>query len=363
MGQSLRFMTGWTKKRCRIRRSPAPFAYTTAVDCQLIDTDPTPDITAFMDGHPHGSLWQSAAWARYQRALGRTVRWAVGRTGSTVMAAALVIEVGAAKRTDWQVPRGPLFAADLPLPEQRAFLAFLRGQAKAARAIALYASPSIELTALSNEGFRPSGRHEQPEATVMLDLALSDEALLAQMKPKGRYNIGVAQRHEVWVEQSRNLPAYVRMARETAQRDGFRGASQKQLETFLDTLEGSFLLLAYPPASIAQTRPGPIAGLLGVLWKGTGIYYYGASSSEHRNLMAPYALQWEAMRLCRRLGAQRYDLLGIAPPDSGDHHPWAGVTDFKRKFGGAVITYPPEQRLVLRPVTHATLALKRRLVG
>ncbi len=353
-------MTGSTKKRCRIRRSPDAFAYTAAVDCQLIDTDAPPDIIAFVDAHPQGSLWQSHAWARYQRALGRSVRWAVGYDGARVVAAALVIEAGAAQRTDWQMPRGPLFAEDLRLPDQSTFLAFLRARAAAARAIALYASPSIDLPALAQEGFRPSGRHEQPEATVLLDLTLTDEALLAQMKPKGRYNIGVAQRHEVWVEQSRNLPAYVRMARETAERDGFRGPLQKQLELFLDALEGSFLLLAYPPSSVVQTRPGPIAGLLGVVWRGTGIYYYGASSNEHRNLMAPYALQWEAMRLCRRLGAQQYDLLGIAPPDAGEGHPWAGVTDFKRKFGGTVITYPPEQRFLLRPVTHAALALKRR---
>jgi lipid II:glycine glycyltransferase (peptidoglycan interpeptide bridge formation enzyme) len=101
---------------------------------------------------------------------------------------------------------------------------------------------------------------------------------------------------------------------------------------------------------------------MGVTWNGTGIYYYGASSYEHRNLMAPYLLQWEAMRLCKKSGCDHYDLLGISAPDSVDD-PWAGISDFKRKFGGTVITYPPEQTLVLRPMVKRALGLKRKLLG
>ena len=114
---------------------------------------------------------------------------------------------------------------------------------------------------------------------------------------------------------------------------------------------------------MAYQREKPIAGLIGVIWEKTGIYYYGASSYEHRALMAPYLLQWEAMKYCKAQGCTQYDLLGIAPPDAGTDHPWQGISGFKEKFGGKVVMYPPEQMMVLRPVMQKLLTLKRKLLG
>ncbi len=102
---------------------------------------------------------------------------------------------------------------------------------------------------------------------------------------------------------------------------------------------------------------------MGAVWGTQGIYYYGASSHEARALMAPYALQWQAMLRCRTAGCRSYDLFGIAPEGAGSRHPWGGVSDFKAKFGGTVITYPPEQQLVFRPVAHAALKMKRKILG
>jgi lipid II:glycine glycyltransferase (peptidoglycan interpeptide bridge formation enzyme) len=102
---------------------------------------------------------------------------------------------------------------------------------------------------------------------------------------------------------------------------------------------------------------------MGVIWGNTGIYYYGASDYEHRALMAPYLLQWKAMKQCKEAGCTRYDLLGIAPPDAPEDHPWQGISRFKEKFGGEIITYPPERQIILRKLAHAGLRLKRKVMG
>jgi lipid II:glycine glycyltransferase (peptidoglycan interpeptide bridge formation enzyme) len=94
-----------------------------------------------------------------------------------------------------------------------------------------------------------------------------------------------------------------------------------------------------------------------------GYYYYGASSYTHRALMAPYALQWAAMRYYKARGCATYDLLGIAPPDAPPDHPWQGISAFKEKFGGEVVMYPPEQEIVLRPIANWMLQWKRRILG
>jgi lipid II:glycine glycyltransferase (peptidoglycan interpeptide bridge formation enzyme) len=181
------------------------------------------------------------------------------------------------------------------------------------------------------------------------------------MHPKGRYNIGVAKRSGVTIHTgtAADVPAFAQLLKETSKRDGFTISSESHYTRFLSSLEGSFLLMA-------KYADKPIGGLLGVTWNGTGIYYYGASSFVDRALMAPYLLQWEAMRLCRAAGCTRYDLLGIERVTANGEHaagPWAGITEFKRKFGGTVVTYPPEQMTVLRPWTYQALQMKRALLG
>jgi len=86
-----------------------------------------------------------------------------------------------------------------------------------------------------------------------------------------------------------------------------------------------------------------------VLLHGTAAtYLYGASSNEHRNLMAPYALQWAALRDVRDRGATTYDLFGI-PPTNDESHPMHGLYRFKTGFGGEVVHRHGAWDFVYRP--------------
>nr|MBP7554382.1 peptidoglycan bridge formation glycyltransferase FemA/FemB family protein [Spirochaetota bacterium] len=69
-----------------------------------------------------------------------------------------------------------------------------------------------------------------------------------------------------------------------------------------------------------------------------GLYYYGASSNIKRNLMAPYLLQWEAIKIAKEKNCLFYDFLGIADPDNPKDQ-LLSVTDFKLKFGGDVVRF------------------------
>ena len=229
--------------------------------------------------------------------------------------------------------------------------------AKDDKCFALYLSPLSKLEARSLK-LDASPRHEQPEATRIVDLTLPEEDILKQMHQKGRYNIKVAEKNGVRVEHSEDAGLFAALMADTAARDGFTASSKAHYETFLREIEGSFLLLAY-----AAENPKPIAGYIGVRHGKTGIYYYGASDYEHRALMAPYLLQWHAMKHCKAQGCARYDLLGVAPPEAPKDHPWQGISSFKEKFGGEIITYPHEERIVLRPFVASALALKRKLLG
>ena len=309
--------------------------------------------------HPGGSLWQSIEWKAYQEALGRETTIYALMDGAQIAASALVvIDRTAFGFSTWDIPRGPIWDLGLGTQDLGKFLEDILEKATADRCLCLYISPTHPII-LSPKSFvlSPSLRHEQPSATRVINLALSEEEILKQMKPKGRYNISVAEKNGVRVEESQDIDAFFALLKETGGRDQFGIKPLRHYRTFLKELQGSFLLLAFSPQN------EPIAGLLGVIWHGKGIYYYGASKYDSRALMAPYALQWTAMLHCKTLGCASYDLLGIPPPDAASDHPWCGVGAFKEKFGGEIVIYPPEQQIVLRPLASWMLGMKRKLLG
>ncbi|MDD3896983.1 MAG: peptidoglycan bridge formation glycyltransferase FemA/FemB family protein [Candidatus Peribacteraceae bacterium] len=310
---------------------------------------------AWLTQQPDGNLWQSLERKAYLEALGKEVRlYAAEEEGAIVASALVAIDRTAFGFSVWEIPRGPVGRMENGKLRIEELLTHIIDDAKKDKCMALFLSPQFSIFH-SQFSIRPSGRHVHCEATRILDLTQSEEEILAQMKPKGRYNIRIAEKHGVTVRQSEDTDAFYALVKETSRRDRFTALPREKYRAFLEHLPGAFLLLAYAPG-----ENDPIAGLLGVFWNKKGIYYYGASSYTHRATMAPYALQWQTMRFCKAHGCVSYDLLGIAPPGAPADHPWQGITSFKEKFGGALISYPPEQVRTLRPVAKRLLDLKRR---
>ena len=164
--------------------------------------------------------------------------------------------------------------------------------------------------------------------TAVIDLEKSEEEILAAMKPKGRYNIRLAEKKWVkceMVEKSDwHIEKFYNLMNETTSRDKFSGHSFEYFKTFLTSLENSELMLAYYEDQI-------IAGGIFVFDEDVSIYYYGASGNAHRNLMAPYLLQWSAIKIAKSRRSKLYDFLGVATPGS-ENDPLAGVTSFKKKL-------------------------------
>lgn len=321
--------------------------HTVAVEIRMLASADMDSWKAF--AYAYGSLWQSPEWKTYQEALGRETRvYGAFESHKLVASALTIIDRTTRNLATWEIPRGPIGEAAAMLAQR-----IVEG-ARRERALVLRLSPPVPL---SLDGFTPSHGHSQPQATRILDLTLDPETLLAHMKPKGRYNIRLAQRHDIEIRPTDDVAAFHALLKQTGTRDGFGIHPQKHYQAFLKHLPGAFLLLAY------HRKDEPIAGLMGIVWQDLGIYYYGASDERHRALMAPYLLQWEAMKFCKARGCTRYDLLGIAPVGSDSTHAWAGISSFKEKFGGTVVEYPQEQQVMIRPVAWRVLQMKRKILG
>jgi hypothetical protein len=57
-------------------------------------------------------------------------------------------------------------------------------------------------------------------------------------------------------------------------------------------------------------------------------------------VMAPYLLHHEIMNRVAAAGCTCYDLYGTSPPGQPEHA-WAGISAFKRKFGGVEVAHVP----------------------
>lgn len=191
--------------------------------------------------------------------------------------------------------------------------------------------------------FRKPPADVQPPDTVILDLS-DDETLLAKMHKKTRYNIRLAEKKGVAVEKAGvgALTEWYALYRETAARDKISIHSEQYYRDLFGHAPDLSLWLARYEGRL-------LAGNIVLIHGKQSVYLYGASSNEHRNLMAPYALQWAALRDARDKGAAAYDLFGI-PPTDDPAHPMHGLYRFKTGFGGARVHRHGTWDFVLRPL-------------
>jgi lipid II:glycine glycyltransferase (peptidoglycan interpeptide bridge formation enzyme) len=163
------------------------------------------------------------------------------------------------------------------------------------------------------------------------------------MKPKGRYNIKIAQKHGLIVE---NLPLnnvqeikeaidiFYKIFKETARRDGFEIRPYQYFIDLLSILKKSNLV----ETLIIRYNGVPVAAGIFTFYKEMASYLYGASLSEYRQVMAPYLMHWEAIKLAKEKGCKFYDLLAVGPFGENINHKlaakYAGITRFKEQFGG-----------------------------
>ncbi|MGP1414419.1 MAG: lipid II:glycine glycyltransferase FemX [Treponema sp.] len=181
----------------------------------------------------------------------------------------------------------------------------------------------------------------QPPDTVILDLTLSEDELLSQFKSKWRYNIRLSQKKGCIVKMfdmnealDEGIDLFYKLYKTTSERDGIAIHSKNYYKSLFT------LSRKHPNVSVrlyvAFYNEEPLSAIITMFYKDEATYLYGASSNEHRNLMATYLLQWQAIKEAKEYGCKVYDFYGIPPTDEPSH-PMAGLYRFKTGFGGKIV--------------------------
>ena len=196
-----------------------------------------------------------------------------------------------------------------------------------------------------------------PRATLILDLKKSPDDLLAQMHPKTRYNIRLAEKHGLRVSDKKDFDSFWKLTKETASRDGFKTHDEAHYRVIFASSISRQLTV--------YRGEEPLATGLFIGFGETFTYLYGASDYASRALMAPHLIQWEGIKMGQRFGYRFYDFFGVAPRlASGEHdprHQYAGVTRFKLGFGGEYQESPGAMDLIISPKWYRVYRLSRRV--
>jgi len=90
---------------------------------------------------------------------------------------------------------------------------------------------------------------------------------------------------------------------------------------------------------ISESKDKLLSGIILLESSDTANYFQTWTSKEGRKLGAHYHLVWRVILECKKRGLKWFDFEGIFD-ERWPIKKWAGFSEFKKKFGGRVVTYP-----------------------
>ncbi len=314
------------------------------------------------------NIFQSTDWAEFQEALGRRT-WMVEGGGMRALVCRCPLFPGRklpGLEAYFYSTRGPVAPPEADAGALAGLVAAVRrgaaGEGSLFYRVEPYTLGREELGAAGFAGVSehsPLSRQHSPPDTLLLDIGGDEDEILAGMKSKCRYNIRLAARKGVTVrkaEDAGEVDVFYRLNLELEQRGRYRGHGRDYYRRLFETLAPRGLLDLF----IAEHEGQPLAAIMVSYFGEVATYLHGASSNEKRELMPNNALQWEAIREARRRGCTVYDFWGVSPPGVEDH-PWAGISRFKRGFGGEEAAFAGAFDLPFRKLTYHLLCGANRL--
>ncbi len=196
----------------------------------------------------------------------------------------------------------------------------------------------------------PAPMHLHAQNTVILNLEKSEEELLADLRRQTRYEVRRADKLGLKVIENSNKEAveeFHKIQLETAHRQNFVPPSEKELLAEREAFSPNNLKLY----KVIDKDNQPVAYGLILIYGDEAEYFEAASTELNRKLPGAYALLWQAIKDLKNLGVKRFNLWGIAPPNSPNHR-YAGVTTFKTGFGGEIIEFIPAQDIVVNKLKY-----------
>ncbi len=194
------------------------------------------------------------------------------------------------------------------------------------------------LKLFESQGFRKSKRNMQPKYKLYYDLDKSEEELLQTMKKNTRYNIKLAAKKGVVINEyslddkkiDQKLVQFYDLLLITQDRaKGYPIRSFEYFKTFINSFKNLNNVSLFEASYEGKT----IAINISQRTKYWSSSFYAASNRLFPEVKATYLLRWKSILKAKEMGSKLYDFWGIVP--GSDQH--KGYSDNKMSFNGVRI--------------------------
>ncbi|MBL7159181.1 peptidoglycan bridge formation glycyltransferase FemA/FemB family protein [Candidatus Microgenomates bacterium] len=290
----------------------------------------------FVLSDENGSFLQSWNWGEFQKTMGEKVFRLGIFEEEQLVGVCLLIKIHAKRGNYLICPAGPLINWE-KISHFKILLKYLKKLGKKENASFVRIRPPIKDTKENRDWFqtlgcKPAPMHLHAERTWFLDITAKEENLLAGMRKTTRYLIKKADRDGVEIFQSDEIKdiAYLYyLQKQAVSRHQFVPFSKKHFvnmfKVFSKDNQASLFLAKYKNEIVS------IAMIM--LYKEEAVYHYAATSSKYPKISSSHLLIWKAILEAKKQNFKTFNFWGIAPPNK-HHHRFAGVTLFKKGFGG-----------------------------
>src|SRR6185436_17439254 len=328
----------------------------------LSNTDSWNAWDRFLEATPDAGFMQSSWWAEFRAGAGYESFGITLKEHDAIVGGAMVMKRSYAPGSCfYYIPDGPVLPGDEPTAGQiyTGILEFInkRRTAEEKTVSHLRIEPRWQRLPDFVRGFQALAspdNYAEPRDTLCVDLRQTEEALLAQMKPKGRYNMRVARKHGVSIVEDasdQGIADFLGIYTLTA----IRQRTEAKLPGYFQALVNKLLPRRRVSIFFAEHQGRRLATALVVYFGRRATYFFCVSLALRRHVMAPYLLHFEIMREAKARGCDWYDFWGIAPENQPDD-PWHDITVFKRKFGGVELNLVPTLDYVYDPAAYGRYA-------
>ncbi len=318
-----------------------------------------PDWDTFVAKVPGGNLLQTSLWGQVKAFYGWSYSRAIVSEGENIVAGVqLLIKSLPLIGSIAFIPKGPLFNSNDPSLRDH-ITAALFSLIKKHRILFVVIQPSVEDPELSHcllqKGFQQSKKSLAPTATVILDLTIEPDQILAHMRKKTRQHIHAGQRKGLEVREGTesDLNNFFSLLDTSGKRLKFEPESEEYFRVMWRILNPH----GYIKLFVAELNGEAISALLATPFNKTITLKRIGWSGDHSKLYPNELVHWEAIMWAKSHGYNYIDFEGIDRKDAerliqGEHQQDAiknKVTFFKIGFGGSVTLLPPVYEYIPNP--------------
>jgi len=311
-------------------------------------------LNGFVGSQEMSQILQSWQWGEFQTTVGgKIIRLGVeSEKGELLAVTTLIKKLLPMGKSYFFCPRGPVAAESIKLKSILEFLfKEIQKIAFEEKVMFLRFEPTFNFQ-LSTFNFQLFKTLDvEPSKTLILDLKKSESELLNDMRQKTRYNIKLAEKKgvELVVAGVNRFEDFWQLSNQTSERDNFRLHGREYYYQMIKTNSNVIKLF------FIEYKKRFIATGIFSFFGNTAVYLHGASANFDRNVMAPFFLHWQCIKLAKRQGCCYYDFNGI------DETKWQGVTRFKKGFNGNIIDYPGTFDLIFDPCWYSIYKMIRKV--